>query len=441
MLGDKRATIILVLVLCFAVVSLPQIRVVKAQSIIYIRADGTVEGTDKIHREGDIYTFTENINGNVVVQRDGMILNGKEYSLKGKGGTGIHLMNRNNVRITNLEITGFDTGIYFSECYNNAIYGTEMINNANGLELHISFNNSIFFNHILNNSGFGIVLNGSEQNHIDSNVFENNSIQVQSLSSSNIWNDGTHGNFWSDYEGVDLNFDGIGDTPYIIDENNQDNYPVYVDFIPPSIHIVSPFSVAYSTSDVPLTYVLEEQLSYLSYCLDGQENVTLDGDTILTDLSEGLHDIVLFGLNGNGEDERSDRRFFTVDLSNPQITVLSIENKTYYYSEIPLSFSVNEQVSSVIYCFDGQANVSINGNTTLTGLTEGSHSLTIFAEDMAGNVGFSDTIYFTRTKAEPFPTILLVGFLFIVGVIVLFFYKMQKKGISLYNQYWTIKHE
>ena len=423
-------TLIVLLVLSLVLVPLPQIKVVKAESItsIFIRADGTVEGTDKIQREGEIYTFTENISGSIVVQRDTIVVNGKGHSLIGRGGTGIQLVNRNNVHIQNLEITGFDEGIYFSKCYNNSISGTEMINNTNGLELHYSFNNSIFFNRIMNNSGFGIVLNGSEQNHIDSNGFVNNSIQVQSFSSINIWNDGRNGNIWSDYEGVDLNFDGIGDTPYIIDENNQDNYPVYLDFIPPTIYFISPLNMSHSTSDVPLTFFPEEQPYQLSYSLDNKENVTIAGNTILTGLSEGSHNIIVYGVNTYGEYERSERRLFTVDFSSPHIVVLSIENKTYYYSEIPLSFSVNEQVSSVIYCFDGQANVTINGNTTLTGLTEGSHSLTIFAEDRAGNVGFSETIYFTKTKAELFPTALLIGFLVIVGVTVLFFYKTKKKG-------------
>ena len=52
----------------------------------------------------------------------------------------------------------------------------------------------------------------------------------------NIWDDDypSGGNYWSDYTGVDeysgpyqneTGSDGIGDTPYVIDENNQDNYP------------------------------------------------------------------------------------------------------------------------------------------------------------------------------------------------------------------------
>jgi hypothetical protein len=37
---------------------------------------------------------------------------------------------------------------------------------------------------------------------------------------------GIGGNYWSGYNGTDSDQDGIGDTPYIIDENNTDHYPL-----------------------------------------------------------------------------------------------------------------------------------------------------------------------------------------------------------------------
>ncbi len=33
-------------------------------------------------------------------------------------------------------------------------------------------------------------------------------------------------NYWSDYNGTDTNDDGIGDTPYVVDEYNQDNHTI-----------------------------------------------------------------------------------------------------------------------------------------------------------------------------------------------------------------------
>jgi len=60
-----------------------------------------------------------------------------------------------------------------------------------------------------------------------------NTIQLEVLSGSgygydNVWDDGypSGGNYWSDYAGVDADGDGIGDTPYIIDDNNIDHYPL-----------------------------------------------------------------------------------------------------------------------------------------------------------------------------------------------------------------------
>ena len=47
----------------------------------------------------------------------------------------------------------------------------------------------------------------------------------------NYWDNGQQGNFWSDYNGIDNNNDGIGDTPYIIDENNSDNFPLMMPYV------------------------------------------------------------------------------------------------------------------------------------------------------------------------------------------------------------------
>jgi hypothetical protein len=56
------------------------------------------------------------------------------------------------------------------------------------------------------------------------------------------------------------------------------------------------------------------------------------------------------------------------------------------------------------YCLDGKTNVTITGNITLTGLANGLHNLTIYANDTIGNMGNSENINFQTCQAETFQT-------------------------------------
>jgi len=93
---------------------------------------------------------------------------------------------------------------------------------------------------------------------------------------------------------------------------------------------------------------------------------------------------------------------FTIDSTPPKISITSPENKMYDSPDVPLNFTVNESVSQISYVLDGQENVTIAGNTTLSGLTDGPHNLIVYAKDAAGNIGVSETGYFS--VKVPFPT-------------------------------------
>jgi len=65
---------------------------------------------------------------------------------------------------------------------------------------------------------------------IHHNGFMNNDIQALDTSAmQNHWDDGAgSGNYWADYHGSDNNHDGIGDSPYMIDSDTWDSYPLMV---------------------------------------------------------------------------------------------------------------------------------------------------------------------------------------------------------------------
>lgn len=127
------------------------------------------------------------------------------------------------------------------------------------------------------------------------------------------------------------------------------------------------------------------------------------------------------------------------DTTPPVISIISPENKTYFTNNISLTFFINEPASWIGYSLDGQASITIMGNTTITGLHEGSHSLIVYAKDIAGNVGVSETAYFTvvlNNRPEQYETssspskythiilgVLVTGMGIVIGII---FYKRKR---------------
>jgi len=121
----------------------------------------------------------------------------------------------------------------------------------------------------------------------------------------------------------------------------------------------------------------------------------------------------------------------TVDLSPPIVSDISLENRVYLTSDVPLNFTVSEHTSRVTYSLDGRDNVTIAGNTTLTGLPAGTHNVTVYARDEAGNVGASETVHFSVEVPELFPATLLIAAavvtVTIIGTGLLVYFKKRKR--------------
>ncbi|HUW47630.1 MAG TPA: NosD domain-containing protein, partial [Patescibacteria group bacterium] len=229
------------------------------------------------------------IYGSLVIEKDNIVVDGANHSLQGQSGTsskGVDLSGRSNVTITNMKIRDFDYGVFlYSTSYsvlsqndltnnnygvfveystNNTISGNNVKNNEyGGIELSSSNYNSIYGNDItahghygiyvydssnnniagnnIANNEHGIGLESSSNNSVYHNNFVGNTYQVYDLSwedttisgSINVWDDGypSGGNYWSDYEEIypdaeELDGSGVWKTLYVIDESNQDNYPL-----------------------------------------------------------------------------------------------------------------------------------------------------------------------------------------------------------------------
>ncbi len=181
------------------------------------------KAVDLIGEDRDSTIIDGEWTGNVVeINNDSVTLTG--FTIKHSGyediNTGL-LINSNRNNITNNKIIDNDgNGVFFDQSSNNIFSGNIIMNNYFlGIKiLNASNDNNLFHNDLLNNG----------QNAFDECI--------------NTWDDyyPSGGNFWDDYSGED-NFsgitqnipgsDGIGDTPYLIQgDNNIDNYPLMETF-------------------------------------------------------------------------------------------------------------------------------------------------------------------------------------------------------------------
>ena len=120
---------------------------------------------------------------------------------------------------------------------------------------------------------------------------------------------------------------------------------------------------------------------------------------------------------------------FTIDTTAPKVLILSVDNRTYNTPDVPLNFTSNEPLLHTSYSLDDKENVTITGNATLTELSNGEHSIVVYATDEAGNTA-SQTIYFNI--AEPFPTltVVLVSIAIVmVAVGILVYFKRRKSEV------------
>lgn len=177
------------------------------------------------------------------------------YAIRVKGGS------ENNVKDN--DVVGYDGscvfhGLQLVNSSNNAVNNNNLsVNCHSALTMYNSSHNIISFNYISGHfAPFPFTIEESSNNSIvgntmwqpaplfgghiqftesnDNVLYHNsfladegpNTLSIDELSTNNIWDNYCEGNFWSDYNGTDSNGEGIGDTPYFIDENNQDNFPL-----------------------------------------------------------------------------------------------------------------------------------------------------------------------------------------------------------------------
>ena len=181
-------------------------------------------------------------------------------------GIGLAFCSNNNIIVRN-EISSNQVGIILFDSAENIITRNIISNNFDtGISASLSFGTIIKENEVYYN-GLGIDIQGPcNDTKIFHNNFIENDIQAYVSDSYVIWDNGypSGGNYWSDYNGTDYysgpyqnetGSDGIGDTPYMIDTNNIDHYPLMAPYVPSeTIHDIAIMHISLSKTIVGQGY-------------------------------------------------------------------------------------------------------------------------------------------------------------------------------------------
>ncbi len=146
----------------------------------------------------------------------------------------------NNVVTDNYISDNTQHGFYFFSYSNNNFFSKNIfINNEKALRIKGSKYNQVIKNYFYNNNYGLFICCGAEENRLFNNtvIQSNKNNAYESYKLENSWNadNGSFGNYWDDYTGVDENGNGIGDTYYAISNSGRFDYyplmtPVDVDY-------------------------------------------------------------------------------------------------------------------------------------------------------------------------------------------------------------------
>ena len=223
--------------------------------ILQDSAQVLIENNEFTDLQTDIEVPSVSLNGSKITFRNNTLA-GSAYGVKiygelneisdNKIETTSHSIELNAVYSTLITGNKITASMLFAGCSNNKILGNNMTN----IRLMIGSNNTFFDNYITDIELSEFAVN----NTFYGNTFASGLKVRFNDAETSLWDNGTIGNYWEDYNGTDSNGDGIGDSPYVITgvkwDNDiggdvsfaadQDNYPLMAPFEMTSVPTPSP---------------------------------------------------------------------------------------------------------------------------------------------------------------------------------------------------------
>jgi parallel beta-helix repeat protein len=396
----------------------------KYRGNILINTDGSITpSTAPIQRDGDHFILTDDVIGSLSILRSNATFNGNNHSLIALGGNhGIEglsvglnaysdppvVKNTSNVTVKNVNVRGSVWGLSLINASNSLIVNNTISETGNG---YLS----------MDQQTAGIYIAGGASNVIKGNTLSNNYNGVLLVESAdNLIVGNTIANCYNPcgFSAVGINFWGASNN--MIYHNN---------FLNNSMQAYGGITIA-AAGVAPLANNTWTDGHFGNYWSDYQtkypdvrevENTgTGSLPYVIDEKNQDNHPLL----------EPFNSTLYAIKTTPPRIEVLTPLNQQYNESVVPLTFRVDKEADWMGYSLDGQANVTVGGNQTLPDVSDGEHTLVVYANDSYGNMN-SQTISFTVSMPEapvlPIAIILVISAVAIGVGLAIYFKKHRQK--------------
>ena len=367
-----------------------RVYVYASPGVIYVPANGTIQGTINNASSGDTIivpsgTYHESLNINkslsivgensttTIIDGDGadnvVSISSNNVTIEsltitkitsGLSGGGILVSLSTGVIISDVQITNTSTGLTLDSATNCAFSDDVIANNTNAVLIYGSSSNVFSNNAVLDNS-VGVIFNvlPADNNLFYGNTFSDNTVDVFLSSdsngnvfyhnnfldanpvqviapSTNVWSLDGEGNYWANYNFSGPSTSGIGDEPYYIDQNNQDNYPL--------MGIFSNYDITYNNEEFQVTIISSSTVTDFTFEVSRETGYNIISFSALWEddtfgfcrmtIPKSLMEYQLIVEDSEGEvatsllsasDNATTYLYFTYPPENQSITVISSE--------------------------------------------------------------------------------------------------------------------
>ncbi len=305
----------------------------------------------------------------------------RQCDIVGAKAAGIIFNTVENGRVEGCELSGGEVGMRFINAHGNTLTGSVIAENHYGVVMSIdSRGNAVFGSSFIDNG-----LDGLDPG------FQNN------------WFQGTTGNYYSDYQGVDKNGDGVGDSPF---SPLHDLYPLMKSPVPwthltPAGPILSalprsPQGVFVITSQTPVALEATDPGSGVAKILYSiNSNPWQDYTTPFTLTGpDGVYQVSYYAVDHLGNVEPVTTLSFLLD-NHPPVTAISFGNPNYkdatgqwLTSRTPITLSLTSYSTygqtRTYYAVDGGPWRCYSGPFTVGG-SNGPHLVSYYSQNASGS--------------------------------------------------------